>query len=92
MAAETTISQGCKLRDDLAYFSRRASEERSAALHASSSRAQQAHKELADHYEELVASSAAIAEREQEIISNSLKRLQESWKLLKGPIFRAFEK
>jgi hypothetical protein len=39
------------MENDLTYFTRRASEERAAAAHAVSAKAQQAHLQLAQHYE-----------------------------------------
>ena len=49
------------MQSDAVYFSRRASEERAAAGEASCASAREAHLQMAERYEELV---AAIAERE----------------------------
>lgn len=48
------------MESDLAYFARRASEERAAAKDAQSCEAQKAHVDLAERYEDLV---SAIASR-----------------------------
>jgi hypothetical protein len=50
------------MESDLAYFRRRASEERTAALEARHADAREAHAQLAARYEDLV---RAIAAREQ---------------------------
>lgn len=59
------------MESDLAYFRRRASDERSAALQARDAAAREAHVQLAERYEDLV---RAIAEREQfdvSLVTNS---------------------
>ena len=47
------------MESDTAYFARRASEERTAALQARTGIARKAHLELADRYEDLVRSITA---------------------------------
>lgn len=53
------------MESDVIYFGRRASEERTAALHAPHPQARQSHLELAERYEDLV---RAIAESEQQLV------------------------
>lgn len=79
------------MEGDLAYFRRRASEERAAASRADNLQVKNAHKELARRYEELALSANAASDQEREIIRSSMIRVEESWKLLKRPVFRAFE-
>ena len=50
------------MESDTTYFRRRASEERTAALHTPDTRARQSHFEMAQRYEDLV---RAIAARER---------------------------
>lgn len=47
------------MESDLAYFRRRASEERTAALEARHAQAREAHAQLAERYEDLVRAIAA---------------------------------
>jgi hypothetical protein len=42
------------MENDQSYFMRRAAQERSAALNAGHGKAREAHKELADRYQDLV--------------------------------------
>jgi hypothetical protein len=54
------------MESDQVYFTRRAAEERAAALRASQNTARQSHEQMADRYEELVRALAA-EERRQSI-------------------------
>lgn len=49
--------------NDLSYFLKRASDERTAALHARDARARKAHLEMAERYEERVREITAKQER-----------------------------
>ena len=49
--------------NDLSYFLKRASDERTAALHARDSRVRRAHLEMAERYEERVRQITAKQER-----------------------------
>lgn len=51
------------MQTDLSYFLKRASEERTAALHVRNPSARHAHVELAERYEERVRNLAARQER-----------------------------
>ena len=55
---------GVKMKGDAAYFSRRAAQEREAAMRAALPSARQAHLELAARYDDL---SSAITEREMHL-------------------------
>jgi hypothetical protein len=72
------------MESDLAYFRRRASEERTAALNARTTNARRAHVDLAERYEDLV---RAIAAREEEfdvsLVTNS--RIAEGTGSISGP-------
>ena len=62
------------MESDLAYFRRRASEERTAALQARSSEARQRHVELAERYEDLV--RGIVASEQQLGIDRAKERLR----------------
>ncbi|HEX6072323.1 MAG TPA: hypothetical protein VFY95_04880 [Sphingomicrobium sp.] len=51
------------MENDAVYFSRRAEEERAAALQAANATARQAHLDMADRYDDLAAAIAPIRSR-----------------------------
>ena len=51
------------MESDLSYFRRRASEERTAALHAKHATARAAHLQMAERYEDLVRAISAQEQR-----------------------------